>query len=122
MDFFINIIWNTIKDLNIEDTKISINDINLLFRTYPESINLYAQILQNLFDKYNKENISISYYISDILESDKAFVLQDISVVPAAAAKGDTPYTPRQVARTSMMGPRNPFIRSMGLIPIGEYT
>ena len=112
VEFFIDLIWNTIKNLNPTDSKNSISYINSLFRKYPQSIILYSSILQNLLDKFivekDKKYRYVSHYILDILELDKAFVLQDKFEKSAKKEK-------------SIKGPKNPFIRSMGLAPIDEF-
>jgi len=111
IDFFIDLILNTTKNLSPNESKKCVSYINSLFRSYPESINLYSKILQNFLDKYfteDKEYRAVLFYIENILETDKAFVLQNINVNKLSNMK-------------YLNGPSNPFIRSMGLIPMEEY-
>ena len=68
------------KIIKSEDIKIQIQNINKLFRKYPETIELYYHIIKNVIENYSytddDEIKQIVFYIINIIENDKSFILQ----------------------------------------------
>lgn len=107
VDEFFNILWLDLEKKNVDDSITQIKILNDLFNKYPNTIHLYIHLLQSLLDKYSRskdsDNKSISYFISFIVDNNKAVILE------------------RKKEEHKLKGPANPSCRSMGLVPICEY-
>ncbi len=82
-----------VKKITLDD----LVDIDNLFREYPNTLYLFAHIMQFMLNIYPN-----SPQIINIIDNNKARALNDTK-------------------NTTGAGPRNPFLRSFGLVPSGDY-
>lgn len=107
---FSQIVINLMKDADETEIQKQINNINLLFKKYINTIHLYSHIMQYILDCYSDKKYKIiTELIMKLIEQDKAYILQPNTFISK----------PKKI--TSKRGPQNPFLRNFGLVPSGKF-
>lgn len=116
-DKFSDILINSIMKNSDQKNMEQLENINSLFIKYPETIQLFAHVMQTTIDRYSHDkdvqSKNIISFIMELIEHDKAKVLQhfhDISADKRIEEK-----------RKIKIGSRNPFLRRFGLVPSGNF-
>ena len=115
---FYTIIWKQLKEIESEKIIIQVKNINDLFRKYPETIELYYHIIQNILENYSYSDDTylkqLVFYIINMVEDDKSHILQEsLQFVELDKSKKKILNIQR--------GSKNIFLRTFGLVPSNEF-